>query len=1134
VRHKLLVLLTVVTVTLTPFLFQGGSNTTQSDATFDSPLPTPPASPTPTPSAPSAEAQKALQYIAERESIPLEGLLIINDYEWVFPLLGRTFRDVLILDIRTSEGQEYHVLVDLADGHIEDDWNAIEAAEEAAYRDKYGKLHPALYERMQKAGDDDLLPVAIWTAPNAQVRTRQEVYAELAARYPKAAVALEREGTPWAVDDPVLAQEIHEEYRRMRAEDTAVRVEPLVEYLSERDFEARTFGAMPSVSAVLPTRVIVELAERDDVGIIYLIEEQGSDESDTAIPTDRVPIVWQRGFDGSDVRIAILEDGNIDDDVDCLEIVATRISLQGEDDHKTRVASVAACDDDTYTGVAPAAQIIDAGFDSTGWGASQEDAVEALTWAIQYPQSADAVNLSYGWGEDNNLNWTDRAFDYWAREERVIIVKSAGNIGGSITSPGKAWNVITVGGSDDNQTSAWSDDEMWDDSSYVNPVGIHREKPEVVAPAVVITAISTGAVPITRTGTSYAAPQVAGLAALLIDRNDPLSIWPTAVKAIIMASAVHNIFGPSDIPTGYDLRDGAGAIDAALADEIAKNRSFSSTTPCDSPCWWGITTSSSNPSVGGSLYRYFNASRGERVRVAISWFSNADPPLDYPDLARDELDTNYNLHVYAPSDALVGYTASDDNNYELVEFIALETGKYKIRVYRSSLGDNDEDSNHLGIAWVKDATYLPDLRNKDGWVSEFYVRNDSNDPGTLRHVQIHYFDANGNPTPKGSDECILIPNQWCWIPVNVPIDDKYRIPPNSTGSAVVSGGEDVTVVVEHNSSSDGRYNGYTGVSSGGLDSGWGQTGTALYAPLVKYRHGAEDKTSRFYVLNTGAATASVTIYGYTQSGTSAWTLSNTALAPNALWTPAVPATASGQYAARIQASQPLAVALAEEKHATATVYKLQNVLAGGAPSVYVPQVKHNWVNGDFTTLAVQNVGAAGTNVSVTYYPDGGSACSHSAWLNPWGYHVFQPGEAAGCPSAFVGAARVSGGQALAVLVNERGEKGYSGFLGGSQTVILPRVRADGGWWTGVRVMNVDGGSPTGGSVAFYNTDGSLHSSANLSITGGYNSVNLGSLIPSGFNGSAVVTADRPVVAASTRALNGGGSVRTLMDNASNR
>jgi hypothetical protein len=151
---------------------------------------------------------------------------------------------------------------------------------------------------MQKAGDDDLLPIAIWVAGSTQVRTREQVYAELIARYPEAAVALEREGTPWAVDDPALAAEIRQEYRRMRAEDTAARVDPLVEYLNERSFEAMTYGAMPSVSAVLPKRVIVELAERDDVANIYLTEEQGSDEADPAASTSQVLTGRERTFSG--------------------------------------------------------------------------------------------------------------------------------------------------------------------------------------------------------------------------------------------------------------------------------------------------------------------------------------------------------------------------------------------------------------------------------------------------------------------------------------------------------------------------------------------------------------------------------------------------------------------------------------------------------------------------------------------------------------------------------------------------------------------------------------------------------------------------------------------------------------------
>jgi len=297
-KRKPLILLAVVTVALAPLLFQGISSTARSDTTFDSPVPTPPLPPTPTPLPPSAEAQKALLYVSEREGIPTEGLLIINDYERAFPLIGRAFRAVTILDIRTTEGQAYSVLVDLVDGHIEEDVNGVEAAEEAAYQARYGKFHPSLYERLQKVGDDDLLPVAIWVAGDAKVRTREEVFAELAARYPEVATAMEHGRKPFEVDDPALAQEIRGEYRRMLAEDTAVRVGSLMDHLSQHGFEVRTYGAMPSVTAVLPKKVIEELAERDDVGLIYLIEEQVSFSTDTAVPTDRALAGWERTFSG--------------------------------------------------------------------------------------------------------------------------------------------------------------------------------------------------------------------------------------------------------------------------------------------------------------------------------------------------------------------------------------------------------------------------------------------------------------------------------------------------------------------------------------------------------------------------------------------------------------------------------------------------------------------------------------------------------------------------------------------------------------------------------------------------------------------------------------------------------------------
>lgn len=117
---------------------------------------------------------------------------------------------------------------------------------------------------------------------------------------------------------------------------------------------------------------------------------------------------------------------------------------------------------------------------------------------------------------------------------------------------------------------------MPDWSAWVNPDSPNhdREKPEVVAPGVGIVGIGLDGQLVTsldrNSGTSFAAPQVAGLAALLIHRNLSLNIWPEASRAIIMASATHNIDGPTGIPSGQDLRDGAGGINAALADTVAQ------------------------------------------------------------------------------------------------------------------------------------------------------------------------------------------------------------------------------------------------------------------------------------------------------------------------------------------------------------------------------------------------------------------------------------------------------------------------------------------------------------------------------------------------------------------------------------
>jgi hypothetical protein len=657
---------------------------------FDSPLSAPPVAE----SGPSEAARSALAYVAEREGIPVSALVIEDDHPTEYPASGRRFQVVTLVDER-PEGEIYKLLVDLADGRIEENVSAPLAAEAQAQQARYGKLQPALYERLQTLRNNDVLPVAVWMAAQpgcALADWQAAAFATLASRYPQAGAALARSGKPMDVDDPELARRIEADYVALMNAEARARVQPLASALEQRGFAVTTFEGMPSFTAVLPKRVILELSRLEDVSAVYLIEENAHPELDSAVPTTLAPTVWGRGYDGYGVTIGILEHGNVDTNNSFLHHSPnSRPANNGVQDHTTVVASAAASFHGTYHGVASGATVL-----SAGHNGSQADAVDALQWA--FDQDAKIVNISEGFEADNDIRWTDQAFDYWARQRFRLIVKSSGNTGGSITSPGKGWNVLTVGASDDNNTPDWSGDQMWTGSAYINPISPYndREKPEIVAVGASVTALARADAIQTWAGTSIAAPQVAGLAALLIDRNSSLGTWPEATRAIIMASATHNITGPAIIVRGQgDLRDGAGAINADLADRVAQTRE-TGVGPCYTSCWWGTAIVNSTFPVGTYLTRTFYADYGDLIRVAISWWANADGPANNYSFTR--LDTDLDLRVRGPGNRSRAYSTSWDNNYEMVQFLAPQTGQYTIQVAKIRA---DEDTNYLGIALVR-------------------------------------------------------------------------------------------------------------------------------------------------------------------------------------------------------------------------------------------------------------------------------------------------------------------------------------------------------------------------------------------------------------------------------------------------
>lgn len=335
---------------------------------FDSPLPTPtrqhhPPTPPPPPSpTPSPQAQVALQHIAAREGIPLENLVVTFERPRSFPLLGRRYMTYTILD-RVGR-RSFPLLIDLADNSVVDDVMAVQWAEAQAQVAKYGKLDPTLYERLQTAGKDEALPVAIWVG-GQRGRSEEELYAALAERYPEAREALARHRLPFDVPDRALARRIEDDYLHMRQDDLSARIAPLLADLKSRGLPAEGSPLLPSISVALTRTGVLELAWREDVEAIYLVEGKPVPAMDSAVHTNRVGPLWRGlGVKGVEqpqlpVTIAIVEQGNVELSDTYLRVPLRRVVAPNPDqpEHMTMVASAAASFHPVYRGMAPGAFI---------------------------------------------------------------------------------------------------------------------------------------------------------------------------------------------------------------------------------------------------------------------------------------------------------------------------------------------------------------------------------------------------------------------------------------------------------------------------------------------------------------------------------------------------------------------------------------------------------------------------------------------------------------------------------------------------------------------------------------------------------------------------------------------------------
>ncbi len=642
---------------------------------------------------------QVIQFIADTQNTPRSNLFPVNVHVRNYPELGKSVLIVTVFDISTS--QIFDASLDLADSKVYAT-QVFETANSKAVSAKYGKIDPQLFYYLENKSDEELVRVVIWI----ENRVNETVIDQLRFKYPQISENISYR--PWAnIADQKIAKDVKQEYLTSVVTANKLQQQKLQQDIKEFGYSVFIHTGTPTIEVALPKKLIIAMAMRNDINSIYLAEGEISNLLTIAVPTTKVDAAWNAAILGTGQRVAILEYDTVSLNHSSINVIAVRD--ENPLYHASGVASAIASFHPVFKGMAPEAEIVSAGFDVSD--GTYDDVADAIWWAYStYGVQIMNASLSTVSGEkSDNMEWIDRVFDYYARQYDITMIASAGNqeFGNHIGSPGKGYNVLTVGGMNDSRTIAWYDDSIAGFSSWENPktssgVNGDREKPEVVASAVNLTLLNNDNQTFEKSGTSFSAPLVTGEAALLSNNDSRLYSSPEALRAIIMGTAWHNVDGPLGIPTGIDLKDGAGAIDVQSAIQTSEvgftTNSEYPYPPCEAPCWWFNYTDRYGFDAGNYRLYKFNAKAGEHIRVALVWSSNpAGPGGNY---GMDPLDTNLDLVVFDPQMQFAnnGYSASNDNSYELVDFYSQKTGTYTIGVYKRRM---DEVGLWFGLAWSK-------------------------------------------------------------------------------------------------------------------------------------------------------------------------------------------------------------------------------------------------------------------------------------------------------------------------------------------------------------------------------------------------------------------------------------------------
>ena len=295
--------------------------------------------------------------------------------------------------------------------------------------------------------------------------------------------------------------------------------------------------------------------------------------------------------------------------------------------HGTLVAGVAAAASNNETGVAGVAwecPILPVRVSDAQGAASSEDLAAGILWAVG--NGARVINVSFA------PLWSNRivqAASQQAYNRGALVVIAAGNGGGSTRNTGYSESLFVGAVATDDTLASFSDRGPFVD---------------LAAPGTAIRSTERGGGYAMANGTSFAAPIVSGVAALMWSVNPNLR--PVTIQELLIDSAVDLGRKGKDSSYGNGEVDAAAAVAQALKTEVSPD-----TTP--------PTLAISKPTNGASYSSRFRAavSASDRYGVAdvVMWVDGVPYATD----SRSPYSFVINPASFAPGTYTFSFVATD-------------------------------------------------------------------------------------------------------------------------------------------------------------------------------------------------------------------------------------------------------------------------------------------------------------------------------------------------------------------------------------------------------------------------------------------------------------------------------------------